>query len=100
MIFLEVTAEEEAVVFEDVGQGQRQRRGGGEGAGHDSARARARHQRADGQAKLVHQPGLQQLGELVRAYSGTSVMRRLAGSRSSRAVTTAIGGVGGRPSRR
>jgi hypothetical protein len=29
MIFLDVTAEEKAVVFQDMSQGQRQRRGGG-----------------------------------------------------------------------
>jgi hypothetical protein len=37
---------------------------------------------------------------IVRAYAGASEIRRLAGSRSSRAVTTAIGGVGGRLDRR
>ena len=37
---------------------------------------------------------------IVRAYAGAAVMSGLSGSRSSRPVTTAIGGVGGRSSRR
>ena len=67
MVFSEVPAEQETVVFQDVGQGQRQRLGSGRGAGHDPARARAGHQRADGQAQLVDQVGLDQLAEQVRA---------------------------------
>jgi hypothetical protein len=37
---------------------------------------------------------------IVRAYGGAAVTRGLSGARSSRPVTTAIGGVGVRPSRR
>ena len=37
---------------------------------------------------------------IVRASGGAAVISGLSGSRSSRPVTTAIGGVGGRPSRR
>ena len=37
---------------------------------------------------------------IVRACAGAAAISGLSGSRSSRRVTTAIGGVGGRPSRR
>src|ERR1017187_2952811 len=57
MVFPGVTAEQETVVFQHVGQGQRQRLGGGarawrRSAGHDPARARACHQRPARQAQL------------------------------------------------
>jgi hypothetical protein len=67
MVFSDIPAEQEAVVFQDVDQGQRQRFGPGRGAGHDPLRARAGHQRADSQAQLVDQVGLNQLAEQVRA---------------------------------
>jgi hypothetical protein len=66
MIFSDIPAEQETVVFQDVGQGQRQRLGPGRGAGHDPVRARAGQQRADGQAQLVDQVALDQLAEQVR----------------------------------
>jgi hypothetical protein len=47
--FSGVTAEQETVVFQQMGQSELLRPGRG-GAGHDPARAGARHQRADGQA--------------------------------------------------
>jgi hypothetical protein len=50
MIFDEVTAQQEAVVLQDVGQREGQRPGGGDGAGDDPARGGAGQQRADRQA--------------------------------------------------
>jgi hypothetical protein len=70
MVLPGVTAEQEAVVLQDVLQGHRHRRGGLQGAAHDAGRPRADHQRAGGQAELVEQAGLHQLGEQVRAALG------------------------------
>jgi hypothetical protein len=50
-----------------MGQGQRQRLGGAGRASHDPVRAWAGQQRADRQAQLVDQAGLDQPSEQVRA---------------------------------
>jgi hypothetical protein len=50
VLFLDVPAEQEAVVLQDVSQVERLRRDGGHGAGQDPVCARAREQRPDGQA--------------------------------------------------
>jgi hypothetical protein len=70
VIFSRVAAEQEAVVFQQVGQGEGHRRDREHGAGHDPARARARQQRADGQAQLVQQAGSDQPGQQVRPSLG------------------------------
>jgi hypothetical protein len=70
MILLGVTAQQEAVVFQHVGQGQGQRRDVGRGAGHDTVGARAGQQRADGQAQLVQQAGGDELAQQARPAFG------------------------------
>ena len=85
MIFDDVTAQEEAVVLQDVGQPERQRPGG-DGAGDDPARAGAGQQRADRQAQLIEQAGRDQLAQQLRAAFGEQPPVTAIGERVHRCV--------------
>ncbi len=88
MIFSGVTAQEEAVGVDDVGQGQRQRVIRDQGAGHDAAPGVAGQQRADGQAQLIHQVGRDELAEQVRTALGEQPLMTAFGQRTERGLQT------------